>query len=83
MFLPFFGWAGIWGDLGFLGLGAYLYVASIVWRKICWNNMSRFLLLNVFSFGLIFTQMEEPGFMLFIAALIGLQWQESQHKVRV
>ena len=83
MFLPFFGWAGIWGDLGFLGLGAYLHMASVVWSKICSDNMSRFLLLNVFSFGLIFTQMEEPGYMVFIAALIGLQWQESQIKINV
>lgn len=82
MFSPFFGWAGIWGDLGFLGLGAYFYAASVVWRKVCSNNMSRFLLLNVFSFGLIFTQMEEPGYMLFIATLIGLQWQENQHKIQ-
>ncbi len=83
MFLPFFGWAGIWGDLGFLGLGAYLYLASIVWRNLCSDNMSQFLLLTVLSFGLIFTQMEEPGYMLLTAALIALQWQESQIKIRV
>lgn len=80
MFSPFFGWAGIWGDLGIVGLGAYFYLASVVWRQVCSNNMTRFLLLTVFSFGLIFTQMEEPGYMLFIATLIGLQWQENQIK---
>jgi hypothetical protein len=78
MFSPFFGWAGIWGDLGFLGLGAYLYLSFLVWHYLCLDNLSKFLLLSVFGFGLIFTQMEEPGYMLFTATLIGLRWQEHQ-----
>ncbi|MGL5878769.1 MAG: hypothetical protein ACRC2V_13465, partial [Xenococcaceae cyanobacterium] len=78
MFCPMFGWAGIWGDLGFFGLVAYLYLWFVVWRNICVNNFSKFLVLSVFMFGLIFTQMEEPGFMLYTIALIGLQWQEKQ-----
>jgi len=76
MFSPFWGWVGIWGDLGFLGLGAYLLLAFIVWRRICLDDFSRFLTLNVFINGLIFTQMEEPGYMLFIAIIIALRWQE-------
>jgi hypothetical protein len=83
MFLPFFGWAGIWGDLGFLGLGAYLYLGSIVWGRLCLDKCSQFLLLTVFAFGLIFTQMEEPGYMLFIATLLGLQWQERRQGRKV
>ncbi len=82
MFSPFFSWAGIWGDLGFLGLGAYFYLASVVWRQVCADNMTQFLLLTVFGFGWIFTQMEEPGYMLFIATLIGLKWQENQSKIQ-
>lgn len=76
MFSPFFGWAGIWGNIGFLGVAAYLYLASIVWRRLCYDKFSKFLVLNVFVHGLIFSQMEEPGYMLFVAALIALQWQE-------
>ena len=76
MFSPFFGWAGIWGNIGFLGVGAYLYLASIVWRRLCYDKLSKFLMLNVFVHGFIFSQMEEPGYMLFVAALIALQWQE-------
>ncbi|GAB4233200.1 MAG: hypothetical protein Kow0049_16510 [Stanieria sp.] len=75
-FAPFWGWAGIWGDFGFLGLGTYLYLCSIVWRKICLDNLSKFLMLTVAICGFIFTQMEEPGYMLYIAALLGLRWQE-------
>jgi hypothetical protein len=78
MFSPFFGWAGIWGDLGLLGLGAYLYLAFLVWRKLCLDELSKFFLLTIFVFGLIFTQMEEPGYMLFMAILIGLQWQANR-----
>ena len=80
LYHPFFGWAGIWGDLGLVGLGAYLYLASIVWRYCCVNDLSKFFMLVVFAVGLIFTQMEEPGYMLFTAMLIGLQWQENNIK---
>ena len=74
MFSPFFGWAAIWGDLGFLGLGAFLYLWLLTWRFS--DEMSRFQLLTVFVNGLIFTQMQEPGYMLYVAALVGLRWQE-------
>lgn len=74
IYAPFFGWAGIWGDLGLVGLGAYLYLASIVWRYLCPNDLPKFFMLLVLVVGLIFTQMEEPGYMLFTATLIGLNW---------
>jgi hypothetical protein len=78
MFAPFVGWAGIWGDFGFLGLGAYLYLCSIVWRRVCVDDLPRYYMLTVLVCGLIFTQMEEPAYMLYIASLIGLHWQEHQ-----
>jgi hypothetical protein len=80
MFSPLFGWAGIWGDLGFLGLAAYLYLAYVTWSKLSPGDLCRFLLLSVFVTGLIFSQMEEPGYMLFIALIIGLRWQEERAK---
>jgi hypothetical protein len=82
-FAPFFGWAAIWGDFGFLGLFAYLYLCSIIWRKVCVDDFSKVLMLTVCVHGLIFTQMEEPGYMLTIASLIGLRWQEHQAKERI
>lgn len=78
MFCPMFGWAGIWGDIGFAGLGAYLGLAWIVWRYLCRDNFSQFLMLSTAIFGFIFTQMEEPGYMLYTAALIGLRWHEQR-----
>ena len=76
LYHPFFGWAGIWGDLGLVGLGAYLYLASIVWQNLCFDDLGKFFLLVIFVVGLIFTQMEEPGYMLFVAFLVGLRFQE-------
>lgn len=78
MFSPFWGWAGIWGDYGLLGLGAYLYLASIVWRKLCSDNLSKLLMLATAICGFIFTQMEEPAYMLCVATLIALRWQENR-----
>jgi hypothetical protein len=81
MFCPMFGWAGIWGDLGLAGLCAYLLLAVIVWRYVCVDNFCRFLMLSIACFGLIFTQMEEPGFMFYCANAIGLRWHENRYRI--
>lgn len=81
MFCPMFGWAGIWGDFGFVGLGAYLFLAWTVWRNLCYDNFSKFLMLSTAMLGFIFTQMEEPGHMLYTASLIGLHWHEQRMKI--
>jgi hypothetical protein len=78
MFSPLFGWAGIWGDLGLLGLGAYSYMVILTWRYVCATDTAKYLMLTVFVFGLIFSQLEEPGYTLIVASLIGLDWQKSR-----
>jgi hypothetical protein len=83
MFSPLFSWAGIWGDLGFVGLACYIYLCVLLWRTLCRDGLSRFLMLTVFLFGLIFSQMEEPGYMLSVAVVAGLAWQEQQIKSRL
>ncbi|NJK29881.1 MAG: hypothetical protein HC851_01450 [Acaryochloris sp. RU_4_1] len=80
MFSPLFGWAGIWGDLGILGLGAYLYLSFLIWTNICSGNISRLLVLSAFVFGCILSQLEEPAYMMFLAAIVGLEWHEQRHK---
>jgi hypothetical protein len=80
MFSPLFGWAGIWGDLGLLGLVVYCYLGFVVWRYLCVDNLSQFFLLSIAVFGLIFSQMEEPGYMLSITFMIGLQWHYNRLK---
>lgn len=81
LFSPLFGWAGIWGDIGLLGLGAYLYLFFLVWRDVCPGEISRYLILTIFVFGLIFSQLEEPGYMLFVFTILGLKWHESRKKL--
>jgi hypothetical protein len=78
LFSPIFGWAGIWGDLGFLGLGSYLFLAYLAWHHFCLNDALKITLLAVFVLGFVFTQMEEPGFMLSITFMLGLPWQEQR-----
>lgn len=78
MFSPLFSWAGIWGDLGWLGLGAYSYFWVLIWWKLCLDDLTRFYVLTVFVFGLVFSQLEEPAYMLFVTLIIGLRWQEHQ-----
>jgi len=63
-------------------LGSYLYVCVIVWTRLCIGDLPKFLMLTVMMHGFIFTQMEEPGYMLYIASLIGLIWQEDRLKKR-
>lgn len=75
-FSPFWGWAGVWGDVGFIGLGIYAGLWWLLWTRVCVDDLSRFLLLNVLVNGFIFTTMEEPGFMLAVAMLLGLRWHE-------
>ncbi|MDZ8055538.1 MAG: hypothetical protein RMX68_011715 [Aulosira sp. ZfuVER01] len=78
MFMPLFSWAGIWGDLGFFGLVSYLYLGYIVWSRLCRDDLSKLLMLTLFIYGLIITQMEEPGQTMTVAILIGLQWHQRQ-----
>ena len=81
MFSPFWGWAGIWGDLGFFGLVAYIYLGSIVWQKMCSDDLSKLLVLTIVVHGFIFTQLEEPGYMLSMATLLGLHWREQRTRI--
>jgi hypothetical protein len=76
MFNPIFGWAGIWGDLGWFGVGAYLHLGYLSWKHFAFDDSLKITLLAVFVMGFIFTQMEEPGFMLSIALMLGLAWHE-------
>jgi hypothetical protein len=79
-FVPLFSWAGIWGDLGFVGLGSYLYLSYLTWRYLCVDDFCKYLMLVTLIYGFFLTQMEEPGYMLSVAMLIGLRWHE--HRIQ-
>ncbi|MGD1875414.1 MAG: hypothetical protein ACFB02_20450 [Mastigocoleus sp.] len=78
LFSPLFSWAGIWGDLGFVGLGIYLYLGYLVWRYFALDNSLKITVLCIVVLGFIFTQMEEPGYMLFVSLLLGLAYQKQR-----
>lgn len=80
MFSPIFGWAGIWGDIGLVGLSAYGYLSYLIWRHFGLDNSLKITLLTTFVLGFIFTQIEEPGYMLTLALLLGLAWQKKRLK---
>lgn len=79
-FSPFFSWAGIWGDLGFVGLGVYIFLGFLVWKLVCLDRVAKFFLLTVFVFGWIFTWLEEPAYMNLMGILLGLRWHEIEEK---
>jgi hypothetical protein len=80
MFSPFFSWASIWGDLGLLGLSAYFYLYFLIWHHIANDDLSKFQMLSVFVVGFIQSGVQEPGFMLYVACLVGLRWQQIRFK---
>ena len=80
LFSPIFGWAGIWGDLGLVGLSAYFYVAYLVWRNFGLDDSLKITLLSTLILGFIFTQIEDPGYMLSLALLLGLAWHKKRLK---
>jgi hypothetical protein len=77
-FSPLFGWAGIWGDSGFLGLGVYLFLWQQVWTKLCQTDLSRFFALTVLVYGTIMSQIEEPGYMIYMIGIIALCWHQAR-----
>ena len=80
LFSPIFGWAGVFGDLGLFGTISYMYMGYIVWKNLCFDDSLKVTLLYIFSLGFIFTQLEEPGYMISVAMLLGLAWHERRLK---
>ena len=78
MFSPLFGWAALWGDFGFVGLTVYLSIGVAFYSLVCINDIAKFIIFSVFAIGWIFSQMQEPAYMLTIAVLLGLNWHEAR-----
>ncbi len=78
LFSLFFSWAAIWGDLGLVGLIVYGLLFFYIYKHICLNEVAKFLCITIILFGVVFDWLAEPGYMVFMACLIGLLWQEEQ-----
>jgi hypothetical protein len=70
-----YSWAGIWGDLGLAGVACYIGLWICVWRRFCLDTLSKYFVCNALLFGAVFSWLEEPGYMGFVAVVIGLRWQ--------
>ena len=81
LFSPIFSWVGIWGDIGLVGLSAYLYLAYLVWSNLAIDNSLKITMLSMVVIGCVFTQLEEPGYMLSFALLLSLAWQKKRLKL--
>lgn len=81
LFSPIFGWVGIWGDIGLVGLSAYIYLGYLIWQYFGLDNSLKITLLATLVLGFVFTQIEEPGYMLSLALLLGLAWQKKRLKL--
>lgn len=75
-FSPLWGFAGIWGDLGLFGIIGYLGMYLVIWFRFSLDDFSKVIVFSILLNGLIFTQLEEPGYMLAMTTLIGLRWHE-------
>jgi hypothetical protein len=78
MWSMLFSWAGIVGDLGVAGVVSYGLLWAWVYRRLCDTEVTRFLVLTVMVFGCIFAWLEEPAYVLMVACLIGIDWQQRQ-----
>lgn len=76
-------WTGLIGDLGPVGLGIYLWIVAQLWRAVSgsrdWeSSVMRGAFLMVCFLGFIYSWLEEPGFTLMLAFIMGL----AVHRVR-
>lgn len=79
MFALDFSLAGIWGDLGIIGLTLFVCIYMMIWRLAGEaDKLSKFFIVSVFVYGFVFTWVEEPAFMLYLMAYVGYAWQKSK-----
>lgn len=79
LFSLFFSFAGIWGDVGFLGLMFYIWCWVIVWKIFVVHDSQKLLIISVVVFGIVFAYLEEPGFTLFLCTILALLRYEKLH----
>lgn len=73
---PLFFWSGLFGDLGAAGVISILGLWWLVWQRHRHDDLARFLLINILLFGVVFAWLEEPGYTMFVVAILGLRWQQ-------
>lgn len=70
-------WLGLFGDLGLVGVAVYLWMCVHIWRALgrvrTWQSQAaRASLVMAALLGGIYSWLEEPGFTMVVALLVGL-----------
>lgn len=73
-----FSWAGIWGDLGLLGLVTAIAIFIYIYRFLCPNSDTRFLVICSALFGVVFTWLEEPAYMNWVSVFLGYVYLQTR-----
>jgi hypothetical protein len=80
---PFSSVLGVFSEIGIIGCGIYIMLSRTVWQ-VCGTfapferNLARTLLIMALLLGIIFTWLEEPVYMLYLAAFIGTLMPKEQ-----
>ncbi len=77
LFSLLYSFAGVWGDLGLMGLSFYMLSWWYVWKQYAVLGSGKLLLIAAFVFGWVFAYLEEPGFTMFLCAVLVLIYQEN------
>jgi len=75
-----FSFAGILGDLGILGLITYILILVRINYKYSLSKIQSFVMVSFFYYGLTFTWLEEPIFMILYFSFFGFIWQSINYK---
>jgi len=75
-----FSFAGILGDLGILGLITYILILVRINYKYSLSKIQNFGIVSFFYYGLAFTWLEEPIFMILYFSFFGFIWQSTNYK---
>ena len=74
--------AGIFGDIGIFGLLAYLLILLRIYKIYCISKIQKFILISFIYYGLTFTWLEEPIFMILYFSFVGFIWQIENYKTK-
>jgi hypothetical protein len=67
-------WTGIFGDIGLVGLFVYGTILWLTYRRLCFDDLSRVLLLGVVWLGAFFEWLEAYNFMIYMTAILAQRW---------
>jgi hypothetical protein len=72
--------AGIFGDIGIFGLLSYMLILLRIYKVYCLSQIQKFILISFIYYGLTFTWLEEPIFMILYFSVLGFIWQIENYK---